>query len=101
MASAAVSALRQKYEELQDGRASLQKRIKDIDGNLGTLDAAINLIDPEVALTNAVAASAPSALKRVFGRSDLGKEIRGQAARHEEAAVGRADFRCHPSHQGP
>jgi hypothetical protein len=76
LASAAVSALRQKYEELQEERASLQKRIKDIDVNLGTLDAAINLI--EVELTNAVAASAPSALKRIFGRDELGKEIRGR-----------------------
>ncbi|HET6161496.1 MAG TPA: hypothetical protein VFE34_24350 [Dongiaceae bacterium] len=75
MASAAVSARRQKYEELQE---ELQKRIKDIDVDLGTLDAAIKLIDPEVELANAVAASAPSALKGVFGRGELGKEIRGR-----------------------
>ena len=76
--AAAVSGLRQKYEELQEAKASLQKRIKDIDVDLGTLEAAIKLIDPEVELASAVAASARSALKGVFGRGELGKEIRGR-----------------------
>jgi hypothetical protein len=46
--AAAVGAPRQKYEELQEETASLQKRIKDIDVDPGTPDAAIKLIDPEV-----------------------------------------------------
>jgi gas vesicle protein len=70
------SALRQKYEEFQEEKASLQKRIKDID--VGTLEAAIKLIDPKVELANAVAASARSALQGMFMRGELGKELRGK-----------------------
>ncbi|WP_374379358.1 hypothetical protein [Dongia sp.] len=78
MTTYAISGLKQKYSELQDERANLQARIKEIDTSLLTLSSAIKLIDPEVELNKSTAASARATLKQLFARKEVLTSVQNQ-----------------------
>lgn len=78
MTTYAVSGLRQKFTELQDERATLHTRIKEIDASLATLSDAIKLIDPEIELSKSTTASARATLKQMFVRREVLTSVQKQ-----------------------
>jgi chromosome segregation ATPase len=78
MTTYAVSGLRQKFTELQEERATLQARIKEIDTSIATLSDAIKLIDPEIELSKSTTATARATLKQMFVRKEVLTSVQKQ-----------------------